>query len=32
MAEVISMAFDLATFLEEAGPRRKLIHLQPKQD
>jgi CRP-like cAMP-binding protein len=26
------MTFDLATFLEEAGVGRKLVHLQPKQD
>jgi CRP-like cAMP-binding protein len=26
------MTFDLATFLEEAGVGRRLVHLQPKQD
>src|SRR5664279_4658264 len=25
------MSFDLATFLEEAGVGRKVVHLQPKQ-
>jgi len=30
MAEVRSTTFDLATFLEKAGARRKLIHLLPK--
>jgi CRP/FNR family cyclic AMP-dependent transcriptional regulator len=29
--EVKIMAFDLATFLEEAGVGRKVVHLQPKQ-
>src|ERR1039458_616219 len=32
MAEVRSTTFDLATFLEEAGVGRKLIHLEPKQN
>ena len=31
MHGVGSVTFDLATFLEEAGVGRKLIHLQPKQ-
>ena len=26
------MTFDLATFLEEAGVGRKLVHLKPKQN
>jgi CRP-like cAMP-binding protein len=32
MAEVRSMTFDLATFLEEAGVGRKLVRLKPKQN
>src|ERR1017187_10338301 len=32
MAEVRSMTFDLATFLEEAGAGRKLVRLKPKQN
>src|ERR1017187_4970539 len=31
MAEVRSMTFDLATYLEEAGVGRKVVHLRPKQ-
>jgi CRP-like cAMP-binding protein len=31
MAEVITMTFNLAVFLEEAGVGRKVVHLQPKQ-
>ena len=32
MAEVRSVTFDLATFLEEAGVGRILVHLKPKQN
>ena len=31
MSDVRSMTFDLATFLEEAGVGRKVVHMQPKQ-
>src|ERR1035441_4464666 len=31
LVEVKTMTFDLATFLEEAGMGRKLVHLKPKQ-
>jgi CRP-like cAMP-binding protein len=31
MAEVRTMTFNLAAFLEEAGVGRRVVHLQPKQ-
>jgi len=31
MAEVTTMTFNLAVFLEEAGVGRRVVHLQPKQ-